>query len=341
MAALGFWKEKSSVSIWKCLLNSTFPAPSPAGHCIARGWFAALRHSQAGWAAHSPCWRPAWSLQKVSMQDSWEALSLCVCGKGELRGDPVSRAANTLFSPLGFTGSHLLHKIPATKITELTYLIVFAPRITPCPENHKKSPKSSSSSSRDPRLAETVPRNSSPQIRRQPARTSQNIPTSQVWSCERAFFSKGSGSAFPRTDLPRHSTNLPPRITTQGHAAYPRTVQSEPFHAFSEELIRKGSPFPGRPRGCTAGGFLAAAGGNEAYRSLVHGVIGAAERTELRRTSSIAPFKGHLPSKGKLSMKGPPTSINSSVISLPLGLIILKPQPALTLISGSRLETGK
>lgn len=33
-------ERKTSASVWKCLLKSTFPRSSPAGHCIARGWFA-------------------------------------------------------------------------------------------------------------------------------------------------------------------------------------------------------------------------------------------------------------------------------------------------------------
>lgn len=35
-------ERKSSASVWKCLLKSTFPESSPAGHCIAWGWFAML-----------------------------------------------------------------------------------------------------------------------------------------------------------------------------------------------------------------------------------------------------------------------------------------------------------
>lgn len=34
-------KRKSSASAWKCLSKGTFPESSPAGHCIASGWFAA------------------------------------------------------------------------------------------------------------------------------------------------------------------------------------------------------------------------------------------------------------------------------------------------------------
>lgn len=41
--------------------------------------------------------------------------------RAELSGDQLSKAANILF-PLGFTSSHLFHKIAVTKTPELQYL---------------------------------------------------------------------------------------------------------------------------------------------------------------------------------------------------------------------------
>lgn len=63
-----------------------------------------------------------------SQQGPWEGLCAeitwipaSVGAMGELFGDQVSKAANILF-PLGFSSSHLFHKIPVTKIPKLQYL---------------------------------------------------------------------------------------------------------------------------------------------------------------------------------------------------------------------------
>lgn len=161
-------ESKSSAAVWKCLFKSTFPSSSS----WPLHWFG---NAQQGGSTQLPS-EASTVLGKAFVQGSHGPEPLCVpwgsCWISRSQKQQIS------FSPLGFTSSHLFHKIPVTKITELQY------QITPCPGNNEKSPKSSSRMSEDFWLVDTILINSVPHtgrpLAKHPRHPRQDFPKGVV-----------------------------------------------------------------------------------------------------------------------------------------------------------------
>lgn len=128
-------QRKSSAAVWESLFKSSFPSSSPGGHCLVCN---AHQNAQAQPGRVGSTQLPSEAstvLRQDSVQGSHGFKPLC-----------VPRESCLVLFPPGFYQQPPLAQNTGDKNHQAP---VFAPRITPCPGNNKRSPKGSSRMSKD------------------------------------------------------------------------------------------------------------------------------------------------------------------------------------------------